>query len=373
MLQPLVSVWFVMLAPNEQALYDKISKRITASGPISFQEFTELALYAPGLGYYVAGNRVFGEGGDFITAPEISPLFGHCLANALTESPWLKDNAILEFGAGTGQLAATLLQRLAELEQLPATYQILEVSPSLRAEQQATLQQLAPDLAPRVQWLDRLPQQFCGVVVANEVLDAMPATTLQVTSGEVMERMVSLTDDKLCWQLGQLRPETKRHLQQMTLSPPLTDYPNGYQTEVNLLHAPWLASLKDCMTHGTVVLLDYGYRQEEYYHPDRSSGTLQCYYQHTAHSDPFINLGAQDLTCHVDFTNLLENASQIGFQVQSLQNQANFLIEHGLADAFTALHQEADLQQQQQLSRAVQKLTDPQQMGELFKVAMLEI
>lgn len=362
-----------MPQPSQQALLEKIRQQITTHGPMPFQDFMEQVLYAPGLGYYVAGEQVFGEGGDFITAPEISPIFGHCLANALTESKWLKQQAILEFGAGNGLLAAAVLRRLTELDMLPETYQILEVSPGLKARQQQTLTEQMPELVSRVRWLDTLPTDFTGIVLANEVLDAMPATTLQVANGQVMERMVGLADDKLTWQLKPPRPETLRHLQQMSLSPPLADYPNGYQTEINLFHTPWLRSLQQSMQHGTVFLIDYGYLQEEYYHPQRGTGSLQCYHQHQVHDDPFLHLGEQDITCHVDFTHLLEHAEQLGFKVNYLQSQANFLIEHGLADAFSSLHQEASLAQQQLLSRAVQKLTDPQQMGETFNVAVLEV
>ena len=346
-------------------LIDVIKQAIAKNdGAISFEQFMSLCLYSPGLGYYSGGSAVFGEGGDFITAPEISPLFGKCIANQIADV-YQNDFDVLELGAGTGKLALDVLQRLDALNTLPNTYYILEVSGSLKARQQALLMDF-PGLFKRCQWLDSWPKTpIKGAVLANEVLDAMPATLFRKAMDETIEKAFVMSDEQqekpfhCLWQ-----PADNALTTTVNALGPLSI---GYQSEINESIPPWLASLSDSLAEGLVLLIDYGFDRATYYHPDRSSGTLMCHYQHKSHPDPFLHLGEQDITAHVDFTAVAEAAYDLGFDISGYTHQAAFLISNGITDDLEALPDEARFK----ANHAIKMLTMPQEMGELFKVMAL--
>lgn len=353
-----------------QAVSDRLLEKVIATidesgGRIGFARFMELALFAPGLGYYSAGSRKFGEAGDFVTAPEISSLFSQCLARqcaqVLAEVP---EGDILEFGAGSGIMAADILKTLDELGSLPGRYYILELSADLRQRQQQTIAEQAPVLLSRVEWLDALPERFEGMIVANELLDAMPVRRFCIEEGMVRELYVTHAAGQLTWTTGEVEDEALRErVRSLRESGQIGE---GYVSEVNLVAEQWVRGLAGFLTRGAAVLIDYGFPRHEFYHPQRNGGTLMCHYRHRSHSDPLLLLGLQDITAHVDFTAIAEAAVQAGLQVRGFTNQANFLLATGLGEAVMAGG--LDAQQQLALNNAVKKLTLPSEMGELFKV-----
>ncbi len=334
-----------------------------AGGAISFARFMELALYAPGLGYYSAGSHKLGPQGDFITAPEISPLFAASVAAAA--APLLQalgDGNWLEIGAGSGRFAVDVLSALAKRDALPAHYYILEISADLRAKQQALLTTSCPELATRVHWLDTLPTDFDGIIFANEVLDALPVHLFQIENQTVMERCVTWQNEQFTWQLtAPTTPDMATSLAPLSLA-------NGYQSEINLFIAPWLKSLSNSLRKGAVLLFDYGYGRAEYYHPERHMGTLMCYYQHRRHDNPFIYLGLQDITAHVNFTTVAESALDVGFTLAGYTTQAGFLLATGIT---TLADNTTDPVQHYQQAQAIKRLTLPAEMGEAVKVMAL--
>lgn len=334
----------------------------THGGRIDFAQFMQLALYAPGLGYYTAGAHKFGEAGDFVTAPEISPLFSQCVARQCQQVIEALGTAdILEFGAGSGVMAADILTELECLQALPGHYYILEISPELRARQRATLAQHVPQLLDRVQWLDTLPNSFTGVVLANEVLDAMPVHRVCINKGVLKEQFVSVEQGEFCWVAD--APSTEGLEAQL----PLSDLPDGYCTEVNLAAPAWVASVSHMLVAGAILAIDYGYPRSEYYHPQRHAGTLLCHYRHRAHADPFVYPGLQDITAHVDFSAIAHAADSAGLEVAGFTTQAHFLMACGL-DRVIANSGNGDLQAQMTLSQQIKRLTLPSEMGEVFKV-----
>lgn len=333
-------------------------------GWIPFSRYMELALYAPGLGYYTAGAHKFGSAGDFVTAPEISPLFGRTLARQVAEIMQRSTPEVLELGAGSGRLACDMLLELERLQQLPERYAILEVSADLRQRQQALLQRHAPHLAPRVHWLEELPQRISGAVVGNEVLDALPVHLMHWGEEEILERGVGSKGGNFEWR--ERRTENARLLQiaQQISMPP------GSISEISLVARGLVASLCRHLERGALLLIDYGFGEREYYHPQRTQGTLMCHYRHRAHDDPFFLTGLQDITAHVDFTAVAEAAVDHGAHLLGYTSQAHFLLNSGI----TVLLQEtspANLREYLPLSMQVQKLTSPAEMGELFKVIAL--
>lgn len=361
-------------AAHSQRLQRLLRTEIAAQGGrIPFARFMELALYAPGLGYYSAGARKFGAGGDFITAPELSPLFARCLARQCQQAlQILPDSAIIEVGAGSGIMAADLLCELERLNSLPARYFILELSGELRARQQATLMRHAAHLAGRVVWLDALPRPgFRGVVLANELLDAMPVHLFQVDEDGATELYIACQDDEFIWQRGSLSEtglaqriaaiEQGWHEQDIELSAP-------YRSEINLAAESWLRSIGALLTAGLVLIIDYGFPRHEYYHPQRAAGTLMCHYRHRAHTNPLLLPGLQDITAHVDFTAIAEAGCAAGLAVAGYATQAAFLIANGLEKM--ASDSVATSQRLEQ-ARQIKKLTLPSEMGELFKVIAL--
>ncbi len=360
--------------PDEMALAvsDRLMKQIrraidqTPHG-IPFDHFMEMALYAPGLGYYVAGSRKFGEAGDFVTAPEVSPLFAQCMARQAVEVlERLDGGEVLEFGAGSGRMAADMLAELERLDMLPQRYAILELSPELQMRQRETLQQQVPHLLERVVWLQHLPESFVGFIVANELLDAMPVSRFRVGAETIEESFVVYSEQGFSEHFLEAEtPRLSEAVEQVFLSAGRLS--EGYVSEVNLRQSAWLAALADSLQRGAVILVDYGYCAREYYHPQRSRGTLMCHYRHRAHDDPFRWIGLQDITAHVDFTAAARCAVEFGFHLGGYTTQAHFLLANGL-DGLLADSDPTDVTRHMALMQGVKRLTLPSEMGERFKV-----
>lgn len=339
-----------------------------AGGQISFARYMELVLYAPGLGYYSAGAQKFGAAGDFVTAPEISSLFPRCIARqCLPVLKALKKADILELGAGTGIMAADVLLELEILNQLPQHYFILEVSPDLKERQRQALEQRCPHLLSWVEWLDTLPQDFSGVIVANEVIDAMPVHRFRTSAAGIQELYVCWRDDHLVWHADvPSSPDLIESIKKLQSAGLLGV--GDYESEFNLWVPAWIQSLSQSLQKGLILLLDYGFPRHEFYHPDRSMGTLMCHYRHHAHTDPFLLPGLQDITAHVDFTQVAESAINAHLDVAGYTTQAAFLLGCGLDEMMADV---SDVQEQFMLAQQVKMLTLPSEMGELFKVMAL--
>ena len=335
-------------------------------GWIDFQTFMSLALYAPGLGYYSAGTHKLGAGGDFTTAPEISPLFSRCIARQCAQVLRQQDNgSVLELGAGSGVMACDLLQELERIDCLPERYYILEVSADLRARQQALLRQTLPHYVDRVQWLDQLPDGFVGVIIANEVLDALPVQRFMIERGEVRSLGVSCTQQGLIWRTQSATSDVQSAVR--AIQPNLNEQlPEGYCSEVNVQLAAWLQSLADSMRSGVMLFIDYGWPQREYYSSERVRGTLSCFFRQRMHDDPLINVGLQDITAWVDFTALAEAGLSAELELKGFATQAHFLFGAGLQELLIDMSEQSDAERWQ-LSQQVQKLTLPGEMGESFK------
>ncbi len=350
-------------AAHSQRVQQRIRDEIaTRGGWISFARYMELALYAPGLGYYAAGATKFGAAGDFTTAPERSHLFGRTLAQQVAQGLAQTGGTVLEIGAGSGKLACDVLLELQRLNALPAHYAILELSATLQARQREQISAQAPQLLERVQWLERLPQDFTGVVLGNEVLDAMPVHLVVRKDGALWERGVGVGDEQFIWQDQAIANGAL--LQAATT----LDLPEGYLTEINLAAPAFIASLAECMTRGMILMIDYGFPRAEYYHPQRSQGTLMCHYRHHAHGEPFYWPGLQDITAHVDFSAIADSTP--GLQLLGYTSQANFLINCGITDLLAEISPE-DVTRYLPLANQVQYLLSPAEMGELFKVIAL--
>lgn len=353
---------------HSQKLIDFIQqKMIAAQGTLTFAEFMQHALYALNLGYYSAGLRKFGKGGDFVTAPEISPLFAQCLARQCQQIlSQLESGVIVEFGAGSGKLAANLLQNLAQLACLPTQYIIIEISAELQQRQQTTLQaQLLPDLYHRIQWISTLPTTpLNAIVIANEVLDAMPIHRFRVSEQGIEEYCVSCENEQFVWQTHAVTAfDLQTAIENLQL-------PIHYQSEINLFLPAWINSVANFLNQGVVLLIDYGFPRHEYYHPQRNDGTLMCHYQHYAHSNPLILVGLQDITAHVDFTAVAEAAIAADLQVAGFTQQANFLLGCGLMELLS--HYDAEnVVEYARITQQIKTLTLPSEMGELFKVMAL--
>jgi SAM-dependent MidA family methyltransferase len=331
-----------------------------AGGWIGFARYMELALYAPGLGYYMAGSRKLGAEGDFTTAPELAPLFGHAVARAAAQALKAAGEEILEIGAGSGALAASLLEELERLGALPARYLILELSPELRARSRDTLAGRVPHLMERVAWLNGLPPAFSGFVIGNEVLDAMPVHVVRAHGGMVEEAGVALgRDGAFAWAYRPASGALADAAREL-------DLPDGTTTEIGLVARAFVASLARALERGVALFVDYGFPRREYYHAQRRTGTLMCHYRHRAHADPFFLPGLQDITAHVDFTAVAEAARGAGASLLGYATQAQFLINCGLTDLLGRVSPE-DAKRYLPLAAAANKLTSPAEMGELFK------
>lgn len=344
-------------------------------GRISFARYMDLALYAPGLGYYSAGARKFGAAGDFVTAPEISPLFAYCVARQCRQVlREIGHGDILEVGAGSGIMACDILRALEQQDSLPEHYFILEVSAELRERQYATLKKEIPDLLKRVSWLEALPLSgWRGVIVANELLDAMPVHRFQIEHNGARELCVAWHDNKFVWQSAALTDPAlagRTEAIEKELSEHGAGLAPGYQSEINLAATAWIHSIAAILEAGLLLIVDYGFPRREYYHAQRSSGTLMCHYRHRAHADPLILPGLQDITAHVDFTALAEAADEAGLTVAGYTTQAAFLLACGLAGMAADLDSE-DVRERVARAQQIKKLTLPGEMGELFKVIAL--
>lgn len=352
-------------AAHSARLAEHIRSEIAAHGGwIPFARYMELALYAPGLGYYTAGTSKFGEAGDFITAPELSPLFGRTLARQAAEVMRHSAPHILELGAGSGKLAADMLAELERLGSLPESYSILEVSADLRERQQARLRERLPHLFERVRWLNELPEAFSGAVVANEVLDALPVHLVHWEDSALTERGVAVNGESFVWQD---RPIADAALLQAAQN---IAVPDGYVSEICLAARGLINSLAQRLQNGALLFIDYGFGAREYYHPQRSSGTLMCHYRHHAHDEPFFLPGLQDITAHVNFTDIAECGIDAGLELLGYTNQAFFLINCGIAELMQEVSPD-NPREYLPLSGQLQKLTSPAEMGELFKVIAL--
>ncbi|HSH72572.1 MAG TPA: SAM-dependent methyltransferase [Methylophilaceae bacterium] len=342
-----------------QLIHEKID---AVGGWISFADYMHMALYQPGLGYYSGGAKKFGAGGDFVTAPEISSLFAQSLATQAAQILGLTHGSILELGAGTGRLALELLLELQSLNQLPAQYLILEVSAQLHQQQQQTLQKyLPPELLERVVWLDALPEKFSGLILANEVLDALPVHIVKRQPAWLVEVGVGVNSHGFVWSEQVLASG------QLYEAASVLDLPPDYTTEQCPQAGALIASLANMLELGAIVLIDYGFPRREYYHPQRSEGTLMCHYQHYAHGDPFLHPGLQDITAHVDFTSVAEAGLAEGLQLMGYCGQAQFLINCGITEILARVSPQ-DMASYAPLASQAQKLLSPAEMGELFKV-----
>ncbi len=364
-------------APDTESL--EVSRRVTeliraeieqSGGQITFARYMELALYAPGLGYYSAGAHKFGAQGDFVTAPEISPLFARCVARQCEQVlRALGGGDMLEAGAGSGVLACDVLQELERRDCLPRHYLILDLSAELRARQQALIRQRIPHLAQRVLWLDAFPPAgFRGVMFANELLDAMPVHRFRLEENGACELHVTWRNPGFAWRTGPLSSaELEQRVGVLRAARDLTP---GFISEISLSVPAWIHSAAELLEAGLILLVDYGFPRRELYHPQRSSGTLLCHYRHRAHADPFLYPGLQDITAHVDFTSVAEAAHEAGLCVAGYTTQAHFLLSCGLAEMAAELDA-MGTQAQVQLAQQIKRLTLPDEMGEVFKVIAL--
>jgi SAM-dependent MidA family methyltransferase len=331
-------------------------------GAIAFSRFMELALYAPRLGYYSGGAAKLGADGDFTTAPEITPLFGAALARTAAAIIAQSAPNIIEFGAGTGKLARDVLTALAADGVRVDSYTIIELSGELRARQQEALQDF-----PQVRWIDGFPDAFSGVVLANEVLDAMPVELVVKTADGWRRQMVTVEAGRFAW--VQQEPDAALAGQLARQIPDADALPQGYLTEIHPVACGFMASLAQMFRNGkgAALLFDYGFPAHEYYVDQRSGGTLMCHYRHHAHPEPFYLPGLQDITAHVDFTAMALAAQDAGLEVLGYTSQAGFLLGCGIGELLLQTDPEDAVRYLPQ-SKAVQKLVSPAEMGELFKV-----
>jgi SAM-dependent MidA family methyltransferase len=350
-----------------ESLCLRIRAELGDDGMMPFSRFMEMALYEPGLGYYSAGLHKLGESGDFITAPELGPLFAACLARQVVEiADELCHYDILEVGAGTGQMAADLLMSLPP-DRLPGRYLVLERSADLRRVQQDRISASVPELADLVEWLDQPPgEDWQGVLLANEVLDALAVERFQIGEDGVEQLCITLRDGHFSW----ARRNAPAALQQAvahTMTSSSIEFQPGYRSEINLHMADWLGSVTHRMTRGLSLFIDYGYPRREYYSAERTDGTLMCHYRHRAHDDVFFWPGLQDITAWVDFTALAEAADIHGLDVEGYSSQSMFLIACGL-DRVLAEHALADPDGGLAINSQARQLTLPGMMGEKFQV-----
>jgi SAM-dependent MidA family methyltransferase len=349
---------------HSEKLAALIRGEIAANGGwIPFARYMELALYAPGLGYYTAGARKLGREGDFITAPEMTPLYGQTLARQAAQVLESGLDQILEIGAGSGALAAALLAELERLDRLPRNYYILEVSPDLRQRERDLLDLKVPHLLERVIWLNRLPTLYQGLIIANEVLDAMPVHMVRAGASGIEEGGVALKDETFAWAYRPAAAELRSAAQALEL-------PDAYRTEVQLVARGFVRSLAQSMARGVILLFDYGFPAHEYYHTQRSEGTLMCHYRHRAHADPFFLPGLQDITSHIDFSAVARAGGEAGLELLGYAGQAQFLINCGITDILLRTPPENAATYLPQAA-AAQQLLSPSEMGELFKVIAL--
>ncbi len=346
------------------------------SGWINFSDFMNIALYEPGLGYYSGGLQKFGRKGDFITSPEVSPMFGQCIANQVSEvllnfrNSNDKEVYIIEFGAGSGVLAVDVLLQLENIVSLPDQYLILELSAELQQRQKETIKNKAPHLFEIVRWLDCLPDDVTNaVVVANEVLDAMPVECFKVVANTIETLTIGFDNDEL---VSRYVPAGDAVIEKISTTEQRSEikFSNDYASEFNPAISGWLAGIESGIKNSVIFLIDYGYNEKEYYHPDRVNGTLMCYYQHRAHENFLWWPGLQDITAFVNFTDVAYSAVDLGMNVSGYTTQAAFLLANGLSEIHASQVTD-DVKQQVRLSQQIKTLTLPSEMGDRFKVMAL--
>lgn len=354
---------------DEQQVSAALTARLRAEiaacgGAVDFSRFMARALYEPGLGYYRSGRQQFGAGGDFVTAPELGPLFAACLARPCAQVLQATDGDLLEAGAGSGALAADLLGALEKLEALPANYFILELSAALRARQRDMLAQKAPRMLGRVHWIDALPaKDFRGIALGNELLDAMPVERFRMTAWGLKQLQVGWEDERFVW-----RERTADRAVQERIGP--ICLPEGYTSEIGFQAEAWVRSIAPALEAGALLLIDYGFPRAEFYHPQRRAGTLMCHYRQRAHDDPLIRVGLQDITAHVDFTAIAAAGREAGLELLGYTSQAASLLDSGLEE-IAAASDPNDVRAHLGLTQQIKKLTLPHEMGELYKVIAL--
>lgn len=343
-----------------------------AGGAIPFSRYMELALYAPGLGYYSAGSLKFGAEGDFVTSPELGPTFAECVAHcAVQVFAQLGGGAdFFEIGGGSGAFADVALRQMQAYGALPARYRILEPSADLRERQRERLAAALPaELFARVDWLNAPPEQpWRGLLFANEVLDALPTPRFVLHEGEVYEECVALSAEGVLNRVDQpadaLLRAAVRHIEHDVGAP----FAEGYRSEVLPQLPYWIQAVGGLLQDGAMLFVDYGYPRHEFYLPERSDGTLVCHHRHTAHGDPFHLPGLQDITAFVDFTALAEAGVNAGFDLAGYCAQASFLINNGLPERLAAIEEIGDEVERHRRHNEVKRLTLPGEMGERFQV-----
>ena len=354
---------------SSEQLQQLITEEInTHGGWIGFDHFMHLALYTPELGYYNGLLQKLGAHGDFITAPLLGRLFGQCVARQCAQVlRQVESGNIYEFGAGDGSLVKILLEELVLLDAIPENYFITETSPSLRQRQQSMVGNLPAKLRKRVHWMDHLPDSVRGVVVANELLDALPCKRFEVGgSGKIYELGVALSHGKFIWRRSEEELTGINWLRGLALK-------SGYCSELPQQASSWVGTVAALIEQGFLLLVDYGFPRQEFYHHDRDQGTLMCHYRHHVHTDPFYLAGLQDITTHIDFTAVAQAGIQSGLEILGYCDQANFLLSCGLMDILADFQESGKLSTNEMLSLSaeVKKLTMPHEMGELFKVIAL--
>jgi len=352
---------------HSERVVDAIARAIDAAGGfLTLERYVSMALYEPGLGYYVAGARKFGAAGDFVTAPGLTPLFGAALAaQVATILAATRERVVLELGAGTGALCADLLAALAARDALPGRYEILEVSPELRERQRATLMARCAAHVERVTWIDRLPARIDGAIVMNEVLDAVPAHVVVRRGGAWLERGVTRREGRLALDERPLADGPLRALAEARF-PPAQDY----ASELNPAAEALVGALARKLAGGAMLVVDYGFPRTEYYHPQRVEGTLVAHYRHRVLADVLALPGLVDLTAHVDYTSVADAGERAGLHVAGFASQGAFLLGCGILDALARCGPPESAAYLREAA-AVQKLVSPAEMGELFKVLAL--
>lgn len=344
---------------------------VSSAGKIRFDRYMQSALYEPALGYYLGGAIKFGRDGDFVTAPDVSPMFGQCIARQCAEVLTLVGGDVLEFGGGSGALAASVLPALEALGALPDRYFIVELSPYQRAVQIERIAHLAPTCRQRVHWLESLPSEpINGVLIANEIIDAFPVRRFRTRANEVFESWVERTEAGFAWADYRADAEFSGLIDDR-VPPAIRAADIDYRSEINIGIEPWIRDLATTMRQGLALIIDYGHPRTDYYHSERSNGTLMCHFRHRAHADPFLYPGLQDITASVDFTDVAAQADRCGLHVAGFTEQANFLLSSGLPEIFAARSAGADDVERARLSHATKVLTLPNEMGTRFKVLAL--
>ncbi len=355
---------------HSDALKEHIKNQISShGGSIRFADYMQSCLYTPGYGYYSAGSQKFGKQGDFTTAPEISHFFGYSIATHLIDVlGQLAQKQILEFGAGSAQLAVDIMVYLKKNHQLPTVYFILEISADLRQRQQQHIQQNIPELMERFVWLETLPEKFEGVMLANEVCDAMPVNLIKINQNQLLERYVSLNNNDFIWLDKPItQPDLKEQTEEIKSFIP-TEH---YETEISLSAQQWLRTVAQAIQSGAIFIIDYGYSFNEFYRKERKQGTLCCYFRHQLNDDPFFLPGLQDITAHTEFTTLANIALEQGLEVAGFHEQSDFLIAGDITSIATEYHNEMISTDWLQQSAALKQLLMPGQMGQQFKILSL--